>query len=375
MSAIRLSLRPYRLQCCVKYTSTVESNQYDDKVTKIKNLYKAAFSLTKGRPSMALLNALNKQARLDGVEVTGAEIEQMEYDELTNMNKSQNSKIRQFRGSGNVTVGLLNVYLDMYLKHRQLENFELTLERASSVPLNEVDQSLLLRYLMECKKVKRVPRVNIEGDVKVISTMMGFYYSKMFLQLRYMKDRVTQELVDSVIYKYSFIPETFTDLKAAIKLINPNIQINVKSECRPLHEIEQVYPIIRNLLPRQDDEKSYRYNLVGPLSDSAVKTQLHNENKNFTRVISIADSGRENRNIWDYKDKLQEQWITDIHKALIREVSLFKKGDHKDFRVHYCPILDDNIINLRSVAEATVKYVCEEMIVQYEGLEVGDITF
>ena len=40
-------------------------------------------------------------------------------------------------------------------------------------------------------------------------------------------------------------------------------------------------------------------------------------------------------------------------------------------RLRNCPILDDKIVDLKKVAEQTIKYICEVVINQYSGIGVS----
>ena len=84
-------------------------------VSKIKDLYKAAYALTNGRPSRELLEALEQQAMIDGVKITGKEIHDFEYEEYILQNKSRLSRIRPITGTSTNKVQLLNAYLDVFL--------------------------------------------------------------------------------------------------------------------------------------------------------------------------------------------------------------------------------------------------------------------
>ena len=342
-----------------------------DKVSKIESLYRKAFSETKGRPSAALLNALKQQSRHDGVCVTGQQIQSFEYDEMVFQNKSRNSKIRSIRGSSSTSIGVLNTYLDMYLHKNELKEFLLMLEKTRDVKQSSVDQSIILRYVFKCKKASVSPQIEMTGNIKILASIMGLYFQDMLEQSNAVHEGIDQAFVDEIISTYSFYLSEFEDFKAAMRVIDPQLKFSVIHEKEQQDVLYESYPIIESLCNLSGENLfPYPSNVI---DKDAIKTQLKNEKNDFTQVKSISSERNHCQDLWQYKSKVQNEWCNTLYKALLAQSRLYKRGDHKDFRSHNCPILDNDVICLRTVAQETTNYICEELVTQYDGIEVNKI--
>ena len=341
-----------------------------ENVAKIKDLYKAAYSLTNGRPSRELLEALEQQAISDGVKITGKDIHDFEYDEYVMQNKSRQGKIRPITGTSVNKIQLLNAYLDVFLNRNMLDDFFSLIQRSPAISnsINLIDQSILLRYIIKCRKDFRVHHLaQLPDHIKTVDRIMGHYYQR---NLTLLKDiSVNQKFIDEIVANFSFYHKDFKDFENAIRIVDPSLVFSVTNEKDDADSLKEKYPLIKNLLsPKPESIFPYCETSV---SAASIKLQLQNEKQEFTQLQSISCETHNNSNVWKYKSMLQKKWVNCLYKALLNESSLYKKGDHRDFRMHNCPFLDEEIVCLMSVARQTVNYICEQLVLQYKGIEVS----
>ena len=48
---------------------------------------------------------------------------------------------------------------------------------------------------------------------------------------------------------------------------------------------------------------------------------------------------------------------------------LLRRGDTRNFRLHYAPFLETNVRDLSGLSKAVISYFCEDMM-NYEGMQV-----
>ena len=340
-----------------------------ESVKKIRDLYKAAYALTNGRPSRDLLEALEQQAKIEGVRITGKDIHDFEYEEYILQNKFKHSKIRRITGTSINKVQLLNAYLDIFLNKDQLDEFLCLIQRsiaiAESVKL--IDASILMRYIIKCRKDFRVHHLaELPEDIRKVDEIMGHFYHKNWAMLQSLQ--VSQKFVDEIVAGYSFYYSDFKDLEKAISFMNPSLVFSVSNEKLDSASLCEKYPLVKNLLNHKP-KSTFPYYETDVPADS-IKVQLQNEAQEFTQLQSVSCETHESQDVWKYKSGLQKKWETCLYKALLSELNLYNRGDHRDFRMHNCPFLDEDIVCLKSVARQTVTYICEQLVLQYKGIEV-----
>ena len=339
-------------------------------VTKVKNLYKTAYALTNGRPSPELLEALEQQAKCDGVKITRKELHDFEYEELILQNRSRQSKIRPITGTSTNKIQLLNAYLDVFLNKNELDEFLSLIQRSPAISnsIDLVDRSILMRYIIRCRKDFRVHHLaELPDHISVVDKIMGHYYQRNLSLLKNIS--VNQKFIDEIVANYSFYRNDFRDFENAIRIIDSSLVFSVTNEKRDIDYLKKKYPLIKNLLsPKSKSNFPYHASRV---SAASIKSQLQNEKHEYTQLQSISCETQENPSVWKYKAMLQKKWEDRLYKALCNESKLYKKGDHRDFRMHNCPFLDEDIVCLRTVAHQTVNYICEQLVLQYKGIEVS----
>ena len=340
-----------------------------ESVTKIRDLYKAAYALTNGRPSRDLLEALEQQAKIEGVRITGKDIHDFEYEEYIMQNKSKHSKIRGITGTSTNKVQLLNAYLDIFLNKDQLEEFLCLIQRSTAIAesIKLIDASILIRYIIKCRKDFRVHHLTeLPENIRKVDEIMGHFYQKNWAMLQSLQ--VSQKFVDEIVAGYSFYYSDFKDLEKAISIINPSLVFSVSNEKLDAASLYEKYPLIKNLLNHKP-KSTFPYYETDVSADS-IKVQLQNEAQEFTQLQSVSCETHESQDVWKYKSGLQKRWETCLYEELLSESNLYKRGDHRDFRMHNCPFLDEDIVCLKSVARQTVNYICEQLVLQYKGIEV-----
>ena len=345
-----------------------ESGLSSLKVEKIEKLYRDAFSLTKGKPSEALLKALEQQAAFEGVLVSGQEIQNFKYEQMVEEELSKDKKIVQIRGSGLQNIEMLNVYLDIFLSKNKLDEFLIMVQRNKRM-FASIDKSILLRYVLICQKSTKEPRIELSDQMKQFSKIMYFYYQDNIVELkRNFQNENIQTFVDEILSSYTFYPNDFVDFKAAVKLVDSSLVFTIYHENLSQCDFIKRYPLTESLIIEKF-KSIFPYKPI-ECDIKTVNAQLKNELNEFTQLQSISSEQKQCPNLRNYKSWLQETWTDSLYIALVKESKLYRKGDYNDYRKTNCPFLDEEIICLRTVAQHTINYVCEELVSQFEGIEV-----
>lgn len=345
-----------------------ESGSTTAKVEKIEKLYRNAFSLTKGRPSEALLKALEQQATFEGVLVTGQDVENFKYEQMVEQEFSKNNKIVQIRGSTTQSIEMLNVYLDIFLSKNQLDVFLIMVQKNKGL-FSFIDESIILRYILKCQKSSIEPRILVNDQIKKFSKLMYFYYQDNIVELKKsFKNENIQAFVNEILATYRFYPSDFVDFKAAVKVVDASSVFFIGRQNLSETGFMKRYPLTKTLILKESESifpyKSFKSDV------KSINAQLKNELNEFTQVQSISKEQKQCPNIRKYKSWIQEKWTESLYSALVKESKLYRKGDHSDYRKNNCPFLDEEIICLETVAQHTINYVCEELVSQFEGIEV-----
>ncbi|KAL5254312.1 hypothetical protein ACHWQZ_G013925 [Mnemiopsis leidyi] len=360
--------RRYR-SSCNSVSSEAVGGTPSEIVAKIRDLYKAAYALTNGRPSRELLEALEQQAKIEGVRITGKELHDFEYEEYILQNKSKQSKIRPITGTSTTKVQLLNAYLDIFLNKNQLDEFLFLIQRSTAITdsIKLIDPSILMRYVIKCRRDFRVHHLTeLPENISIVDKVMGHFYQKNWTLLQGL--RVNQKFINGVVAGYSFYYSDFKDFEKAISIIDPSLVFSVTNEKLSAACLFEKYPLIKSLVSQKPNSTFPYYETEVPAA--SIKVQLQNEKQEFTQLQSVSCNTHKNHDVWKYKSGLQKKWEACLYKALLSESNLYKKGDHRDFRMHNCPFLDEDIVCLKSVARQTVNYICEQLVLQFKGIEI-----
>lgn len=344
----------------------------NSKVEKVKQLYHSAFALTNGRPSNALLHALKQQAKIEGVKVTGQQIHDIEYDQyISRMDSmdSSSSTLPHVRSEKPYKLELLNSYLDVLLNKDRPHDFLKMLNKTKDVRLEDINQSLVLRYVMKCRKANRYHNLSLTGELRLLEKLIGCYYQKNLVGLYELKKKISQKFANDIIANYTFYRSDFTDLKAALLIINPSLKFATSSEMITPDEIVALFPISKHVLNPQNDRTTFAHEGTS-VSTETIDKQVNSEKIGFTYIKSISSEEHYCKHLWRYKSQLRKRWSDELYKALLKESQLYCLGDTRDFRLGNCFFLDEQVVSLRKVANQAVNYILEEVVTQFDGISV-----